>query len=210
MKLVMLGKPGSGKGTEAELLARSLRIPSISTGDMLRSIEKKKTKLAGIVRHYIDKGEMLPDGIVVDIIKKRISKPDCRKGFILDGFPRYIEQAKALEKIAKIDKALYMDVTDSQIIKRLSSRRNCSCGAVYNIITNPPKNKDICGKCGKRLFIRKDDNPRIIKNRLRIYNKITKPVILFYKNKGILLKIDGRKSIPEVHKSALKALGITA
>jgi len=211
MKLVLLGKPGSGKGSEAGFLVKKLKIPTISTGDMLRSMERKKTKLAKLIRSHIDKGEMVPNGIVLDIIKKRLSRPDCKKGFILDGFPRYIEQAKALEKIVRVDNAVYLDVPDSLIIRRLSSRRSCSnCGAIYNLITNLPKKSGICNKCGGKLYIRKDDKPATIRNRLKLYNKITKPVIDFYRKKGMLVKVDGSGTIEKVGNTIIKALRTSA
>ncbi len=211
MKLVLLGKPGSGKGSEAELLAKTLKVPQISMGDILRSIEREKTEIGRMVSAYIDKGELVPDELAMTIFKERISKPDCKKGLLLDGFPRYLEQANELDKLMKIDKAIYLDVPDDLIIKRLSNRRSCSnCGAVYNLITNPPKKEGVCDKCGKDLYIRNDDKPETIKNRLKIYNEQTKPVVNFYSNKGILIKIDGSKSIDEVHKNVLKALGKSA
>jgi adenylate kinase len=210
MKLVLLGKPGSGKGSEAELLIKKFKFCYIAMGNILREIERKKTRLGKLVKSHIDKGELVPNEITIRVLKERLSRTDCRNNFLLDGFPRDIEQAKELEGISKIDKVVYLDVPDSLIVKRLSSRRNCTCGAVYNLITNPPKKSGICNNCGRKLFIRPDDNPKSIKNRLNVYNKMTKPVINLYSRKKLLVKVDGSGTIKGVYKAILKKLGKAA
>ncbi len=210
MKLVLLGKPGSGKGSEAELLIKKFKFCYIAMGNILREIERKKTRLGKLVKSHIDKGELVPNEITIRILKERLSRKDCKKGFLLDGFPRDTEQAKELEKISKIDKVIYLDVSDRLLIKRLSSRRICACGAVYNLITNPPKKSGICNKCGRKLYNRPDDNPKSIKNRLNVYNRMTKPVINFYSKKKILVKVDGSGTIKWVYNAILKKLGKAA
>jgi len=196
MILIFLGKPGSGKGTQANLVSKKIKIPVISMGEILRNIEKQKTLLARIVRQRIDKGDLIPDKLAQIILRKRLQKKDCRQGYILDGFPRTLKQARGFKE--KIDKVVYVDVSDKTIIKRLSSRLECSCGMVYNLVTNPPRKKGICDRCGKNLRRRKDDEPKTIKKRLQIYKKQTRPLIRFYSQKGILVKVDGEKGIKEI------------
>jgi len=206
MILVFLGKPGSGKGTQATLLSKKLKIPAISMGELLRKIEKENSPLGKFVKKRIDKGLLMPDEITFKILKKRLQRKDCRKGFIIDGFPRTVSQAEMLEKIKKVDKVIYIDVPDKVIVKRLSSRRECSCGAVYNMITNPPKNDEICDVCGKKLYIRNDDKPETVKKRLNVYNKQTKPLIDFYKKKKLLAKVNGNQEIKKIFKDIMKIL----
>jgi len=206
MILVFLGKPGSGKGTQATLLSKKLKIPAISMGELLRKIEKENSPLGKFVKKRIDKGLLMPDEITFKILKKRLQRKDCRKGFIIDGFPRTVSQAEMLEKIKKVDKVIYIDVPDKVIVKRLSSRRECSCGAVYNMITNPPKNDEICDFCGKKLYIRNDDKPETVKKRLNVYNKQTKPLIDFYKKKKLLAKVNGNQEIKKIFKDIMKIL----
>lgn len=206
MKIVLLGKPGSGKGSQAEFLVKKFKLCYIAMGNILREIEKQETELGTTVRKHIDKGELVPNEITIQILKKRLSEPDCAGGFLLDGFPRDLEQAEELEKISEIDKVIYLDIPDDLIVKRLSNRRTCSCGAVFNLITNPPKKEGICNVCGKELYIRKDDNPDAIRKRLEVYNKETKPVIEFYGKKGILAKVDGSRPITQVDKEISKIL----
>jgi len=204
MKLVILGKPGSGKGTQAQMISKELGIPAVSMGEILRQIEKQDTTLGRKIKKVIDKGQLLPAKMALDILDEKLRKLNMKKGVILDGFPRTISQAKALEKKMKIDKAIYLDVPDKLIVKRLSSRRECYCGTVYNMTTNPPKRDEICDRCGRRLYRRKDDEPATIKKRLGIYNKLTKPVIDFYRKKKMLLKVDGAREIKSIFNDIIK------
>ena len=204
MRLILLGKPGSGKGTQAQMISRKLRIPQISTGEILRKMENENTPLGRLIKSRLDRGLFVSDRIAVKITIDKLKKPESKKGFILDGFPRTLSQAKLLEKTIKIDKVIYLDVPDSLIVKRLSSRRECYCGTVYNMITNSPKKDEICDRCGRKLYIRKDDRPETIKKRLKIYNKLTKPVADFYKKKGILVKVDGSRKIKKIFNDIVK------
>ena len=204
MKLVILGKPGSGKRTQAQMISKELGIPAVSMGEILRQIEKQDTTLGRKIKKVIDKGQLLPAKMALDILDEKLRKLNMKKGVILDGFPRTISQAKALEKKMKIDKAIYLDVPDKLIVKRLSSRRECYCGTVYNMTTNPPKRDEICDRCGRRLYRRKDDEPATIKKRLGIYNKLTKPVIDFYRKKKMLLKVDGAREIKSIFNDIIK------
>lgn len=204
MNLVILGKPGSGKGTQADVISKSYRICHISTGEILRKIKNQKTPLGRLVKSKIDKGQFVPESVAIKITFSEIKK--CKRGFLLDGFPRTVSQAEKLDKNFNIDRVIYLNVPDSLIVKRLSSRRECSCGMVYNVITNPPKKKGICDKCGKKLYIRDDDKPETVRKRLKIYNKLTKPVIGFYKKKKILIKVDGTGTIKQVFARVKKEL----
>jgi len=206
MNIIILGKPGSGKGTQAELLEEKMKIAKITIGDVLRKVKKQKTKLGKLVKERIDKGIFVPHKIVTQIVKERINKRDAKKGFILDGYPRDLFQAKEIDKMVDIDRVIMIDSKNDLIIKRLSSRRMCACGETYNLITNPPKKKGICDRCGETLYIRKDDKPATIRARLRIYNEKTKPVVDHYKKKGSLVKIDGNRTIKPIFKDVLKAL----
>lgn len=212
MQLVMFGPPGAGKGTQAKLLSEELNIPHISTGDILRENVKNGTALGKKARTYMDKGELVPDQILIDIIKDRLQRPDTRKGFILDGFPRTIPQAEALDVILedinkRLDIVIDIDVGANELVKRLSSRRSCkNCGAPYNIQFKPPKVPDICDICGGELYHREDDKEAAIKNRINVYRKQTEPVLNYYKKKGILVDIDGEREIEEVMADVRKAL----
>jgi len=204
MILIFLGKPGSGKGTQAAMVAEKMEIPTISMGEILRNIEKENTPLSKEIKSHIDKGNLVPDELVLQLLSERLKKPDCKNGCILDGFPRTVKQAELFDK--KIDRVIYIDVKDETIIKRLSSRRECSCGMVYNLITNPPKKDGICDKCGRKLYTRKDDNPETIKNRLKVYNEQTKPLIDFYTKKRLFVKVDGERTIDEILKEIVAIL----
>jgi len=187
MRLVLLGPPGAGKGTYASRLTVKLGVPHISTGDMVREEIKKQTDLGRKIKEYSDRGALVPDEIIIKLLANRLRKPDCDKGFILDGFPRTISQAEALEKIAKIDLVINLNVPDEIIITRLSNRLVCSkCGAIYNLLTLKPKKEGICDKCGGRLYQREDDKPEVIKERLDVYRRQTAPLIEYYNNKGLL------------------------
>ncbi|MEM2889188.1 MAG: adenylate kinase [Candidatus Bathyarchaeia archaeon] len=190
MKIVMLGPPGAGKGTYASRLNTILGVPHISTGDMVRDEIKAQTDLGKKIKQYSDKGELVPDEIIIQLLKERLKKPDCGKGFILDGFPRTISQAEALDKISNIDVVLNLNVPDEIIITRLSNRVTCKkCGAIYNILTLKPKKEGVCDNCGGELYQRHDDNPDVIKERLNVYREKTQPLIEYYKKKGLLKDI---------------------
>jgi len=190
MRIVMLGPPGAGKGTYASRLTKRLGIPHISTGDMVREEIKKQTDLGKKIKEYSDRGALVPDEIIIKLLAERIRKPDCSGGFILDGFPRTIRQAEALENIAKIDLVINLNVPDEIIITRLSNRLICrECGAIYNLLTLKPKKDRICDKCGGTLYQREDDKPEVIKERLNIYRRQTEPLIEYYTKKGLLRNI---------------------
>jgi len=184
MNLIIFGPPGSGKGTYATRLQTQLGIPAIATGDIFREAIKQDTPLGRRVEKYLRSGQLVPDDIVIEVLKERINRKDCEKGFILDGFPRTIEQAKALGRIAKIDAIINLQVPDHIIIARLSSRRICrNCGAIYNILTLKPKKEGICDKCGGELYQRDDDKEDVIKERIKVYEKQTQPILEYYRNK---------------------------
>jgi len=211
MKLIIFGPPGSGKGTYASRIAPQLGIAHISTGDIFRGAIKKKTPLGKIADRYISKGKLVPDRITNGILKERIREKDCKKGFILDGYPRTISQIKQLEKIAKIDAIINLNVPDWVVIKRLTARVTCrKCGTIYNTLTLKPKKKGICDKCGGELFQRDDDTPKVVKKRLNLFKKQIYPLIKYYrKNRMNILDIKvNRLSIPPeiVVKKILKGL----
>jgi adenylate kinase len=186
MNLVIFGPPGSGKGTYASRLHKRLGIDVIATGDILREIMKEDTPLGRKVKGFVEKGRLVPDDVVIQVLKKRLHKSSGEKGFILDGFPRTIEQAKALEKLVKIDGIILLTVPDWIIIERLSSRRICkSCGEVYNVRFLKPKMEGICDKCGGQLYQRSDDTPDVIKDRIGVYERQTEPILQHYKGKGV-------------------------
>lgn len=213
MKIIMLGAPGAGKGTQAKMLADKYGIPHISTGDIFRANIKNNTELGKKAKGYMDAGQLVPDELVVDLVVDRIKNKDCLKGFILDGFPRTIPQAEALDyalnnQNEKIDYAINVDVPDENIIKRMSGRRACvGCGATYHVVFNPPKKADTCDICGQALILRDDDKPETVKKRLEVYHAQTQPLIDHYGKKGALLTIDGTQDIQDVFKSITKALG---
>lgn len=204
MNIIMLGPPGAGKGTQAQMLAEKYGIPQISTGDILRAAVAEGTELGKKAKEYMDKGQLVPDEVVIGIVKERLSKPDCEKGFILDGFPRTVAQAEALDGILKemgkkIDYVINIVVPDEEILKRLTGRRTCKvCGAMYHIIYNPPKVEGKCDKCGGDLYQRDDDKEETIKNRLSVYHSQTAPLIDYYRKKGVLIDIDGTKDIKTI------------
>jgi len=201
---MVFGAPGAGKGTQAKFLVEKYGIPQISTGDMLRAAIVEKTAMGLEAKAYMDAGELVPDSTIIGIIEERLAKEDCQKGFILDGFPRTLTQAEALDELLKkqdkkIDKVLSFEVPDELIIKRIAGRRVCpKCGASYHIEFNPPKVEGICDVCGSKLIIRKDDNEDTIKNRLSNYYSQTAPLVDFYKNKGVFVQIDGSQKLEKV------------
>lgn len=204
MNIVFLGPPGAGKGTQAKILIDRYGIPQISTGDMLREHRAKGTPLGKKAQEYMDKGQLVPDEIILGMVKERLSQSDCEKGFILDGFPRNVAQAEALDTLLselnkKLDFALALIVPDELLVERLTGRRTCkSCGMMYHIKYKPPKVDGKCDVCGGELYQRPDDNEETVRNRLKVYHESTAPLIDYYKNKGILREIDGSKSIEEI------------
>lgn len=204
MKIIMLGAPGAGKGSQASRIATEYQLPHISTGDIFRANLKEETELGKKAKSFMDKGELVPDDITIAMLLERIHKEDCKNGYILDGFPRTIPQAEALKealakKNEKIDLALDVEATDELIIKRMAGRRTCpTCGAIYHIMTLPPKEEGKCDRCGADLIQRKDDNEETVKNRLKIYHEITEPLISYYKKEGILEEIDGAEDLDKV------------
>ncbi|SFA93300.1 Adenylate kinase [Acetitomaculum ruminis DSM 5522] len=203
MKIIMLGAPGAGKGTQSEKIEEKYQLPHISTGDIFRANIKNNTELGQKAKTYMDKGELVPDELVVDLVIDRVKQDDCAKGYILDGFPRTIPQAESLDAALKdmndaIDYAIDIEISDEAIIKRMSGRRACTkCGATYHIVNVPPKKEGICDKCGTELILRDDDKEETVKNRLKVYHDQTQPLIDYYKKKGILKEVDGSKSTPE-------------
>lgn len=213
MKIIMLGAPGAGKGTQAIKIADKYGIPHISTGDIFRANIKNGTELGKKAKEYMDKGALVPDELTCDLVVDRIHKDDCAKGFVLDGFPRTIPQAEALEKALakdneKMDYAIDIEVPDESIVKRMSGRRACvNCGATYHIVSAPPKVEGICDHCGGKLTTRDDDKPETVQKRLTVYHEQTQPLIDFYKKTGILHSVDGTKQLDEVFAEVVKILG---
>lgn len=190
MNIVMFGPPGSGKGTYASRLMSLLGVPHISTGDIVREEIKAQTNVGKRIKEYVDRGELVPDEIIIDLLVKRLRKPDAEKGFILDGFPRTVKQAEFLEKNFRIDLVINLNVPDEVIIQRLSNRLTCKrCGAIYNRITLKPKVDEICDVCGGELYQREDDKPEVIRERLAVYRRNTEPLIDRYREKGILRNV---------------------
>lgn len=212
MKIIMLGAPGAGKGTQAKMLADKYDIPHISTGDIFRANIKNGTELGTKAKEYMDKGLLVPDELTCDLVVDRIKQDDCAKGYILDGFPRTIPQAECLDNALsamndKIDYAVNVDVPDENIIKRMSGRRACvGCGATYHIVYNPTKEEGICDRCGKELILRDDDKPETVENRLKVYHEQTQPLIDYYNNKGVLQEVDGTKDMQEVFDAIVAVL----
>ncbi len=208
MKLIFLGAPGAGKGTQAEIVCDHLGIPTISTGNCLREAVKNGTELGIRAKSYMDDGHLVPDEIVISIIRDRLQQEDCRKGFILDGFPRTVPQAEALDSMGiMIDKVIDLEVADTEIEKRLSGRRVCEgCGASYHIENKPSQKPGVCDKCGASLVVRKDDQPETIRERLSVYHKQTEPLKQYYTKSGKLIAVEGRGSVDEIAARTLKAL----
>lgn len=210
MKIIFLGAPGAGKGTQAEIVAKKAEIPTISTGVILREAIKNKTPLGVSAQSYIDKGQLVPDEIVIDILKGRLAQPDCKDGYILDGFPRTIAQAEALDKMnIKIDKVVNIYVPDDKIVERLAGRRSCGgCGATYHVVYNPSNDGVHCNNCGKELTQRSDDKPETILSRLEVYHRETAPLEEFYRNRGILCEVVGQEELADTTALTLKALDL--
>lgn len=213
MKIIMLGAPGAGKGTQAKKIAAKYAIPHISTGDIFRANIKNNTELGQKAKTYMDKGELVPDELVVDLIMDRFKEADCANGYVLDGFPRTIPQAEALDKALSangesVDYAINVEVPDENIINRMSGRRACvGCGATYHIQFNPTKVEGICDACGEKLILRDDDKPETVKNRLSVYHEQTQPLIDYYSKKGVLAEVDGTQSMENVFNAIVDVLG---
>jgi adenylate kinase len=214
MRIVLLGAPGAGKGTQAKKLIEKYSMPQISTGDLLRAAVKEGTKLGIEAKGFMDRGELVPDAVVLGMVEERLKKDDCKKGFILDGFPRNTAQAKALDDMLKtlgmpIDAALSVDVPFEDLMKRLTGRRTCKeCGQMYNVYFSPASKEGICDKCGAALYQRDDDREETIKKRLDVYNVQTAPLMDYYKSKGILKSVSGTGSIDEIFGRVLAELGL--
>ena len=213
MRLVLLGAPGAGKGTQAKKLIEKHGIPQISTGDILRKAVADGTPLGKEAKSYMDKGELVPDKVVIGLIEDRLKQPDCKKGFILDGFPRNTAQAETLDAMLKklnmpLDSALSVDVPKDDLMKRLTGRRTCKgCQQMYNIYFSPPKKNGVCDRCGGELFHRDDDKEETIKRRLDVYDAQTAPLISYYKKSGILKSVIGVGGIDEIFKKVCSVLG---
>ena len=210
MRLILLGPPGAGKGTQAEVLVKKLGVPQISTGDILREAVKMGTPVGLKAKAYMDAGDLVPDDVIIGIVKERLERQDCQAGYIFDGMPRTLVQAKALdEQQVAVDVVLSLEVADEVIISRLGGRRSCpDCGAVYHIVTKSPAVDGICDVCGKDLIIRVDDNTETIKNRLQTYYEQTEPLKEYYKAQGKLKTVDGSLEITESVAETLRVLGI--
>ena len=213
MKIIMLGAPGAGKGTQAKKIAEKYTIPHISTGDIFRANIKNNTELGQKAKTYMDKGELVPDELVVDLIMDRFKEADCVNGYVLDGFPRTIPQAEALDKALaalgdKVDYAIDVNVPDDNIVNRMGGRRACvGCGATYHLVYAPTKTEGICDVCGKELILRDDDKPETVQKRLNVYHEQTQPLIDYYTNAGILKTVDGTVDINDVFAAIVEILG---
>jgi len=209
MNLILLGAPGAGKGTQAELLSQMLSIPAISTGNMLREAIANGSELGQKVKKLMDEGSLVPDDVVLDIVAERVSRSDCSNGFILDGVPRTLPQAQALQdRGIPIDHVISIEIADDVIEGRMTGRRVCSkCGASYHIVANPPKSDGICDQCGEQLTIRKDDAPETVRHRLEVYHQLTEVLKAFYERIGLLRLVDGSKAIADVNRDIMEAIG---
>ena len=213
MKIIMLGAPGAGKGTQAKMIAEKYSIPHISTGDIFRANIKNGTELGKKAKSYMDKGQLVPDELTLDLIMDRFKQDDCKNGYVLDGFPRTIPQAEALDKALSaigdsVDYAINVEVPDENIIERMSGRRACvGCGATYHIVYNPTKVEGKCDTCGADLILRDDDKPETVKKRLDVYHEQTQPLIDYYKAKGILKEVDGTVDMKDVFAAITDILG---
>ena len=213
MKIIMLGAPGAGKGTQAKMIAEKYSIPHISTGDIFRANIKNGTELGKKAKSYMDKGQLVPDELTLDLIMDRFKQDDCKNGYVLDGFPRTIPQAEALDtalkaKGEKVDFAIDVDVPDENIVKRMSGRRACvGCGATYHVVYSPTKVEGVCDKCGEELIVRDDDKPETVLNRLEVYHNQTQPLIDYYNEQGILKSVDGTVDMKDVFNAIVDILG---
>lgn len=209
MNVILLGAPGAGKGTQAEIISVKLGIPTISTGNILREAVKNGTEIGLKAKSFMDAGQLVPDEVIVGIVKERVARDDCKKGFILDGMPRTIPQAEALvAQDVKIDRVVSLEIEDSVIEARMTGRRVCTkCGASYHVEANPPKAEGVCDACGGALEIRKDDAPETVKSRLQVFHAETEPLKAFYENMGVLTEVKGDQPIDDATRDILAALG---
>ena len=213
MKIIMLGAPGAGKGTQAKKIAEKYEIPHISTGDIFRANIKNGTELGNKAKTYMDQGLLVPDELVVDLVVDRVKQEDCTNGYVLDGFPRTIPQAEALDTALaaigeKIDYAINVEVPDENIIRRMSGRRACvACGATYHLVHIPPKSEGLCDTCGSELILREDDKPETVEKRLKVYHDQTQPLIDYYTKKNVLVEVDGTVDMADVFAAIVKILG---
>ena len=213
MKLIMLGAPGAGKGTQAKKIAEKYGIPHISTGDIFRANIKNGTELGNKAKSYMEKGLLVPDELTCDLVVDRIAQEDCQNGYVLDGFPRTIPQAEALKAAlgkmgTTIDYAINVEVPDENIVKRMGGRRAClACGCTYHVVYNAPKVEDVCDVCGAKLVLRDDDKPETVKKRLDVYHEQTQPLIDFYDKEGVLVEVDGTQNLEDVFQAITKILG---
>ena len=212
MNLILLGAPGAGKGTQAELLVKKLQIPAISTGNMLREAIQNGTELGAQAKQYMDSGLLVPDELILGIVKERVAKPDCEKGFILDGVPRTQAQAEALDRLGvRIDHVISLEIDDQVIESRMTGRRVCkNCGASYHIAANPPKTQGVCDECGGELITRADDTAETVRKRLQVYHASTEVLKTYYQRQGKLVLIQGDQSIEQANRDILSAIGAEA
>ena len=207
MNLILMGAPGAGKGTQSAKISEKYHIPAIATGDILRAAIKAGTELGKAAKSYIDDGKLVPDSVVIGIIQEYLASDECKNGFILDGFPRSIPQAEALDAMGvKIDVVLSIEVADDKIVERMSGRRVCSCGASYHVAYNPPKIADVCDKCGAALYIRADDAAETVKNRLATFHAQTEPLKEYYSAKGLLVTVEGQEEVADTTALVYRAL----
>ena len=209
MNIILLGAPGAGKGTQAEKICEYFHIPQISTGNIIRAAIKNGTEAGKKAQEFVNAGKLVPDAVVIEMVNERLKQDDCKNGFILDGFPRTVPQAQALKDMGvEIDHVIDIEVPDETIMQRMTGRRVCvDCGATYHLVFNPPKVENVCDKCGHELIIRKDDHPDTVKDRLQVYHEQTEPLKGFYQELGVLYQIEGTKTVEEVTKDTLSALG---
>lgn len=210
MKMILLGAPGAGKGTQAEILCKKLNIPTISTGNILRAAVKNGTPVGLKAKEYMDAGKLVPDEVIIGIVAERLTQPDCEKGYILDGVPRTIAQAEALEQAGiQFDNVISIEIADDTVVERMSGRRACTqCGATYHVVNYPPKAEGVCDKCGGGLVLRDDDKPETVKNRLAVYHRETEPLKDFYAARGVLKLVDNQPTIEATTKAVEAVLGI--
>lgn len=215
MYLVLIGPPGSGKGTQAKRMAEELGFVHLSTGDILREAVREGTPLGLEAKKYMEEGRLVPDEVVIGIVRERLRSPECEKGVVFDGFPRTISQAEALDRILeelgrRLDRVVEVEVSEEEVLRRLTGRRTCrNCGAMYHVFFEPPKVEGVCDKCGGPLYQREDDKEDVIKERLRVYRKDTEPLISYYEKKGVLVKVKGEGPIEEVKQRLLEAIGVS-
>jgi len=212
VRLVFLGPPGAGKGTQARELARELNVPQVATGDMLREAVANGTPLGREAKAYMDRGALVPDDVIIRLIAERLAQPDAKRGFILDGFPRTIPQADALERLlgelgVLLDRVIYFDVADAELVRRLSGRRSCpKCQSTFHVTSNPPKRENVCDRCGSTLVQREDDREDTVRKRLNVYAEQTSPLLERYRKRGVLKTVTGEGTIGAIHAAIMKAV----